>query len=335
MNLKYTGILTALAVSAVMAQNATPAAEVAAPAPAPVAEVAPAQVAPAVEQTPAQVEDKFTQVEQELAPENLFSEPSAVRGEDAAKPVVKSTTKKFVYKPVYSAAEVETSGSHVKTIYVTEKSTPESVDMDELRGLIPLKFTFGLQGFVGNEFLSGDNGRYEYDRYSGLFWSVGAFALIPLDEYNMAFKTGLAFEHDNVANSYSDKVNGEYHEYRASISQYRLSVPLLLSLKSAKSNLFFDVGVQPSFSLADKLKVKELDSSGSKTPISENMKKDDYRSSIDWSIVIGFGIRANRYIGFDARFAWGLNNQYDDYKSWPVNNLSSKIVSVGATIYAF
>ena len=180
MNLKYTGILTALAVSAVMAQETAPAAA------APVAEVAPVQTAPVVEQAPA-VEDKFTSVEQELAPENLFSEPSAVRGEDAAKPVAKKTAKKFVYKPVYAPAEVETSGRTVKTVYITEKPTEESIDMDELRGLIPLKFTFGLQGFIGNEFLSGDNDRYEYDRYSGLAWSVGGFALIPLDEYNMAF----------------------------------------------------------------------------------------------------------------------------------------------------
>jgi len=329
MNLKYTGILTALAVSAVMAQETAPAAA------APVAEVAPVQTAPVVEQAPA-VEDKFTSVEQELAPENLFSEPSAVRGEDAAKPVAKKTAKKFVYKPVYAPAEVETSGRTVKTVYITEKPTEESIDMDELRGLIPLKFTFGLQGFIGNEFLSGDNDRYEYDRYSGLAWSVGGFALIPLDEYNMAFKTGVLFEHAKVSNSYSDQVSGEYHEFRASFSQYRLSLPLLLSLKSAKSNIFFDVGVQPSFALADKFKVKSLDNTGAKKNyLSEDMVKEEYRSTVDWSIVIGFGVRANRYIGFDARFSWGLNNQYDDYSNWPTNNLSSKIVSVGATFYAF
>ena len=59
MNLKYTGILTAFAVSAVMAQNE---------APAPAAEAAPVQVEQAVEQAPAPAEDKFTQVEKELCP---------------------------------------------------------------------------------------------------------------------------------------------------------------------------------------------------------------------------------------------------------------------------
>ena len=326
MNLKYTGILTALAVSAVMAQETAPAAAVS------VAEVAPVQAEQAVEQAPAPVEDKFTQVEKELAPENLFSEPTAVRGADAAKPVPQKASKKFVYRPVYSPAEIETSNGPVKTIYVSEVASADTIDMDQLRGRIPLKFTFGLQGFVGSAFLSGDNGRYEYDRYSGLTWSVGAFALFPLDEYNMAFKTGVLFEHDRVSNSYSDTYNETFGEYRTSFSQYRISIPLLLSLKSARSSFYFDVGVQPAFAVADKFKLK---SSDKKINIKQDMMDDDYRSTIDWSIVFGFGIRANRYIGFDARFIWGLNNQYDDYNAWSVNNLSSKAVTVGATFYAF
>ena len=296
MNLKYTGILTAFAVSAVMAQNE---------APVPVAEAAPVQVEQAVEQAPAPAEDKFTQVEKELAPETLFSEPSAVRGADAAKPVQKKPTKKFVYRPVYSPAEIESRNGNVKTIYVSEVASPDTIDMDQLRGRIPLKFTFGLQGFVGSAFLSGDNGRYEYDRYSGLIWNVGAFALFPLDEYNMAFKTGVLFEHDKVTNSYNDTYNETFGEYRTSFSQYRISIPLLLSLKSANSSFFFDVGLQPSFAVADKFKLKSSDQTSSKAVnIKQDMMENDYRSAIDWSIVFGFGIRANRYIGFDARFVW-------------------------------
>lgn len=347
MNLKCTGILAALAVSAAMAQDAAPAATVAPVEPAPVAtpaapvvapaeavasEAAPVQEAVSQESTP----DKFTAVEQELAPENLFAEPAAVRGENAAKPVVKQTTKKFVYRPVYSPAEIESRGGSVKTIYVSERVSADTIDMDQMRGLIPLKFTFGLQGFIGSAFLSGDNGRYEYDRYSGLAWSVGAFAVFPLDEYNMAFKTGVMFEHDKVNNSYNDVYKETYGEFRATFSQYRISVPLLLSLKSAKSNLFFDVGVQPSFATADDFKLKSSGVASDKAVnIKEDMMDNDCRSVIDWSIVFGFGIRANRYVGFEARFSWGINNQYDDYGAWPINNLSSKSISVGATFYAF
>ncbi len=332
MNLKYAGILTAFAVSAVMAQNTAPVAETAAPAPAPVAEVAPVQAEPVVEQTPAQAEDKFTQAEKELAPETLFSEPTAVRGADAAKPVQKKTTKKFVYRPVYSPSEIETSNGPVKTVYVSEVARADTIDMDQLRGLIPLKFTFGLQGFIGSAFLSGDNGHYEYDRYSGLTWSVGAFALFPLDEYNMAFKTGALFEHNKVGNSYSEVYKENYGEYRFSFSQYRISLPLLFSLKSARSNLYFDVGVQPSFAISDTFKMK---SSDKKINAKEDMLDNDYRSVIDWSIIFGFGIRANRYVGFDARFCWGINNQYDDYNAFGINNLTSKSFNVGATFYVF
>lgn len=329
MNLKYVGFLTALAVSTVMAQETAPAVDVAAP----VAEVAPVQAEQATEQVaPAQTEDKFTTVEQELAPENLFAEPAAVRGADASKPVQKKTTKKFVYRPVHSPAEIENRGGTVKTIYVSEVASPDTIDMDKLRGRIPLKFTFGFQGFIGNAFLSGDNGRYEYDRYSGLTWSVGGFALFPLDEYNMAFKTGVLFEHDKVTNSYNETYKETFGEYRFSFSQYRISLPLLLSLKSASSSFFFDVGVQPSFAVADKFRMK---SSDNKVNVSEDMMDNDCRSAIDWSIVFGFGIRANRYIGFDARFSWGINNQYDDYNAWSINNLSSKSITVGATFYVF
>ena len=314
MNLKYTGILTALAISAVMAQDAVPATEVAAPT------------------APETSEAKFANVEQELAPENMFAQPAAVRGADAAKPVSSKKSKRFVYKPDYTPSEVEHHGRPVKTVYVTEKPTSNTIDMDQLRGLVPWNFTFGLQGFVGSTFLSGDNGRYEYDRYYGLVWSVGAFALFPLDEYNMAFKTGVFFEHDKVSNSYRDVFNEKYGEYRVSFSQYHINIPLLLSLKSAKSSMYFDVGVQPAFSVSDKLKVRSSDKS---TSFNEDMQEEEYRQGLDWSIVLGFGIRANRYVGFDARFSWGLNNQYDNYNKWPVNNLSAKSITVGATFYAF
>jgi hypothetical protein len=90
------------------------------------------------------------------------------------------------------------------------------------------------------------------------------------------------------------------------------------------------VGVQPSFAVSDNFKLKS-----SEKTYKVDMIDKDYRSMIDWSIVLGFGIRANRYLGFDARFTWGISNQYDDYNAWPINNLSSKSVTVGATFYAF
>lgn len=332
MNLKYVGILSVLAVSAVMAQNPAPA-EQNAPA-AGAAVVQPVESAPVAQPANPAYEEKMQAVEQELAPENLFAEPTAVRGADAEKPVQTTTTKKFVYRPVYSPAEVETSGGGaVKTIYVTEVNHGDTITMDKLRGMIPFQFTFGVQGFIGGAFLSGDNGRYEYDRYSGVFWSAGAFALFPLDEYNMALKTGVMFEHDKVSNSYNEVYSDLYGEWRMSFSQYRISIPVLLSMKGAKSNLYFDVGFQPSFAVADKFRMKySKDRSQNRK---EDMIDNDTRQILDWSIVLGFGLRANRYVGFDARFNWGINNQYDDYDGWAINNLSSKSFTIGATFYVF
>ena len=117
-----------------------------------------------------------------------------------------------------------------------------------------------------------------------------------------------------------------------SFSQYRICVPLLLSLKSAKSNLYFDVGVQPAFSVSDKIKVRSSDKS---TSFNEDMMEEEYRQGMDWSIVLGVGFRVNRYVGFDARFNWGIDNMYDDFNEWRINDLSSKSFAIGATFYVF
>lgn len=335
MNLKYVGILSAFAVSAAMAQTAAPAEQAAPVAQAPVAE----QPAPAPEAAPAAVraaptyEQRMQVVEQELAPEALFSEPSAVRGANAAKPVQRPS-KKFVYQPEYSPNAVETSGHPVQVVYIAEENRGDTITMDALRGFIPMKFTAGLQGFVGTDMLSGDNGRYEYDRYYGMTWSIGAFALFPLDEYNMGFKTGVYFEHSKASNSFnSPSADGSFGEWRISFSQYRISVPLLLSLKGAKSSFTFDVGVQPSFAVADKFRMRY--SADKKQNRTDDMMDNECRSSLDWTLVLGLSLRANRYVGFDFRVNWGINNMYDDFDGYAINNLSSTSVAVGASFYAF
>lgn len=331
MNLKYVGILSAFAVSAVMAQ--APAEQAALVAPAPIAEPVVEQTAPAPapEVAPAPAPEVAPTPVQE-APVNEVAEPTAVRGADAAKPVP-SKKKKFVYRPVYTPSEVETSGHPVKTIYVTEKARDHVVDSDDLRGLVPMKFNFGVQGFVGTDMLSGDNGRYQYDRYYGMTWSAGVFAIFPLDEYNMGFKTGIMFEHSKVSNSFNEVYKEAFGEWRISFSQYRLSIPLLLSLKAARSSFSFDLGVQPSFALADKFRMNySKDKSMNRK---DDMMDNDCRQALDWSLVFGLSLRANRYVGFDARINWGINSMYDGYDGYGINNLSSTSFTVGATFYAF
>lgn len=327
MNLKYIGILSAFAASVVMAQETAPVAaesvapaEISAPAPA---------AAPAPEATPVQ------ESVAEAAPVHAASEvePMAVRGADAAQPVQKKTVKKFVYRPVYTPSEVEYPSRPVKAYYVSHPVTADTIDMNQLRGLVPMQFTFGLQGFIGAGYLSGDNGYYDYDSYYGLTWSVGAFALFPLDEYNMALKTGVFFEHSKARCSFSEYDKESVGEMRATFSQYRISIPLLLTLKAAKSRLHFDVGVQPSLAVADKFKLRNSkDRSHNAT---YDMMDNESREPLDWSIILGFGFRVHRYVGFDARFNWGLSNMYDDFDAWPVNDLTSKSFTIGATFYVF
>ncbi len=322
MNLKFIGILTSLAVSAVMAQDAAPVAAVEATAPAQT-EIETSEVAPARESV---AEPAPLQVAPEV-------EPMAVRGADAAQPIQKKAVKKFVYRPVYTPSEVEHRGHPVKAYYVSSPVSADTIDMNQLRGLVPMQFTFGLQGFIGAGYLSGDQGYYEYDSYYGLTWSVGAFALFPLDEYNMAFKTGVLFEHSNVRCSFSDVDKESIGEVRATFSQYRISIPLLFTLKAAKSRLHLDVGIQPSIAVADKFKLKySKDKSRGST---HDMMDNESREPLDWSLVFGFGFRVNRYVGFDARFNWGLNNMYDNFDVWPVNDLTAKSFNVGATFYVF
>lgn len=325
MNLKYIGILSAFAASVVMAQEAAPAVEASVMAQSAVeAPVAEASAAPA--QEPAEVAAQ-------AVPE---AEPTAVRGADAAQPVSKKK-KKFVYRPVYTPSDIVPSGRPVKAIYISEPVVADTIDMNQLRGLVPMKFTFGLQGFIGAGYLSGDNGYYdyEYDSYSGLTWNVGAFALFPLDEYNMAFKAGVLFEHSKVRSSFEtyDKDKGSSSELRASFSQYRISIPLLLSLKAARSSIHLDVGIQPSIAVADKFKLK--DSKDKSFGGTYDMMDNESREPLDWSIVLGIGFRVNRYVGFDARFNWGIDNMYDDFNEWRINDLTSKSFAIGATFYAF
>ena len=325
MNLKYIGILSAFAASVVMAQEAAPDAETSVPAQS-------AVEAPVVEAPAAAPAKESAEVSAQAVPE---AEPMAVRGADAAQPLQKK--KKFVYRPVYRPGEVEHLGRPVKTIYVSEPVVADTIDMNQLRGLVPIKFTFGLQGFIGAGYLSGDNGYYdyEYDSYSGLTWSVGAFALFPLDEYNMAFKAGVLFEHSKVRSSFEtyDKDKESVSEWRASFSQYRISIPLLLSLKAARSRIHLDVGIQPSIAVADEFKLKN--SKDKSVGGTYDMMDNESREPLDWSIVLGVGFRVNRYVGFDARFNWGIDNMYDDFNEWRINDLSSKSFAIGATFYVF
>ena len=98
--------------------------------------------------------------------------PKAVRGVDAES------------QPVYGAqttAPVETTVRETRVYRL--KAEP-----------IPMKFSFGVQGFAGMNTLFDNNWDFE-ESYDGIAWKAGLFAVVPLNEYTMGFKIGALYDH--------------------------------------------------------------------------------------------------------------------------------------------
>lgn len=261
------------------------------------------------------------------------SAPVAVRGEDATAEPPAAPTAEVDSASTESAPVAVRENEMPVTMYVVPNSRGgrDTVTLDQLRGLVPMQFTVGIQGFIGYYTLTGDNDHYSFDEYDGMTWRAGAFALIPLNEYTMGFKVGVYFERSSASNSYWGTFNEKYDDWHVDFVQSKINIPILFSLKHPKSSFMFDFGVQPSFAVMDdfKLKVSSDDNLGGK----RDMMKHDYRNSIDWSIVMGLSIRANQYVGFDFRFDWGFSDLYDYFKEWKVDDLTSHAFMLGFSFY--
>ena len=154
-------------------EAAAPAQEAAAPAapettaPATAAEAAPEQAAAPVTEQAAVPEQTAAPAEApaaEAAPTEEAAAPMAVRGGEApaasSAPVPEqeaapaaaapAPTQTVVYRTVYSSEPVELSGTKVHTVYVSPTDAQVSTSFDDLRGLIPMKWSLGVQGFIGS-----------------------------------------------------------------------------------------------------------------------------------------------------------------------------------------
>ena len=73
--------------------------------------------------------------------------------------------------------------------------------------------------------------------------------------------------------------------------------------------------------------------------IKVNRKADmidlDYRASMDFALVFGFSIRANKYLSFDLRTDCGFSNIYEGVPGWRINDLTRTSLMLGLSIYAF
>ena len=255
------------------------------------------------------------------------SAPAAPAAEPA--PAPKQTV---VYRTVYSPEPVEVSGTQVRTIYVTQSPSPESESFDDLRGLVPMKWSLGVQGFIGSYHMySSYDEDYTLHDYDGLTWRAGLTGIIPVTQYTIGVKLAALFEQSEA------KASGRTPQYslKGKFKQRKVDVPVLFAFKAPRSGLMFEIGTQASMAIKDEFRAT-IDGKTSKL----DMIDKDFRNTIDWDIVCGFSIMANRYLGFDFRFNVGISNLYDtdnsqSMKLFEVDDLSSTSFLLGASFYIF
>ncbi|WP_407449446.1 outer membrane beta-barrel protein [Fibrobacter sp.] len=334
---------------------AAPAQEAAAPAapettaPATVAEAAPEQAAAPLTEQAAAPEQTAAPAEApaaEAAPTEEAAAPMAVRGGEApaasSAPVPEqeaapaaaapAPTQTVVYRTVYSSEPVELSGTKVHTVYVSPTDAQVSTSFDDLRGLIPMKWSLGVQGFIGSYHMySSYSDDYYLHDYDGLTWRAGLVGIIPVTQYTIGVKVAALFEQSEA------KASGHTARYslKGKFKQRKIDVPVLFAFKAPRSSLMFEIGTQASMAIKDEFRAT-IDGKTSRL----DMLDKDFRNTIDWDIVCGFSIMANQYLGFDFRFNIGISNLYDtdnseSMKLFEVDDLSSTSFLLGASFYLF
>ena len=360
MNRKLTGILSVLALSAMSfaqapaaaapvtaspAEQPAPAAteSAAAPAAAPVETAAPAAAleTPAEESAPVAVRgaDAAAPAEQAAAPAattvaepveepSVIVAPKAVRGADKESSdaaVQRFREAKAVY---YETVYTNEDGVPVRTVYVAQKDNKDTVTMDKLMGLYPMKFKIGAHGTVAAYQMAGND--WDSDRYGGMAWKVGVMSLIPLNEYTMGIKLGVLYEQAKASESYSINNTPVNFEFK----QKKIDIPVMFTFKAASSRVYFDLGVEMSVPLYDKLKISYTDSKDNKVSSRTNLM-DDYRNSLDWAFLFGFSIMANQYVSLDIGANLGMSDLYSGHLKYTNLNLSASSFNVGLTVYPF
>lgn len=369
MNLKYAGIISAMALSVAFAQESAPVAE--APANGVAAEAAAqtaaaeniainAALAEAAAPTETTADPAETTVEStvetapventqapvaEIAPAaeptpvaDVAVAPKAVRGEadadDAFAPKTvrgaDNAPQTIYYETVYTRED----GVPVRTVYVAQRSANDSTDLDKLMGLIPMTFKVGVQGSIGSYYMTGD--KWDSDQYDGLSWRAGLTTLIPLNEYTMGIKLGVLFEKSEAGETYSyvDRDSKESVPVSFTFKQMKIDLPVLFTFKGASSRFFFDMGAQISIPIKDQLKISYNDG---KQSVKEkiDLMDDEYRAPLDWNLVFGFSVLAIKNLSIDVRADLGLSDLYDKNDNFPNLDLSTSAFTLGVTFYPF
>ncbi|MDY6387259.1 MAG: outer membrane beta-barrel protein [Fibrobacter sp.] len=340
--------MTAMSFAQAPVDSATaPVAEPAAPAAETVAEQAPAAAPAAVEAAPEEAAPVAVRGADaaEAAPASSSSDvaapvpaepvqepavvvaPKAVRGADKDPQAVERfrDAKNVVY---YETVYTREDGVPVRTVYVAEREGKDTVTMDNLMGLKPMKFKIGAHASVGAYQISGND--WDSDRYTGMNWKAGLMALIPLSEYTMGLKIGAMYEQTKASESYYINQVPTNFEFR----QKMIDIPVLFTFKAPSSSLYFDLGVEMSIPLYDKLKISYTDRNDNHVSSRVDLM-DDYRNAMDWAFVFGFSIMANQYISLDIAANLGMSDLYDGHFKYTNLNLDASSFNVGITLYPF
>ena len=352
MNIKMKSIVTVLAMSALAfaAEPAAPTAVRAADAAAPVAQ-APA-AAPAAEAAPAAAPAPEAQAPAAPAEEPIEPvAPTAVRAADAAAPVAQTpapaepapvaaapapTQQRRIDPDTLQPAVVyRTTTVPVKTVYVAERSGEDTVTLDELRGLIPLRFTIGAQAFLGGYFLN-DYAYYD-NSFDDFTWRVGLTSVLPLNKFTVALKLGVLYEQSLAGGTlhYDDRNARTVTVYNLDFKQRKIDVPVLFSFKAPYSGLMFDLGLQASFAVYDKFELSATKEGGKKQTKRIDMLDEGYRKKMGWDLVFGIEYWANKHIALDVRFDGGFTDLYDSFNDDVIklSDLSSSAFLIGLSYY--
>lgn len=346
MNHKISGILSVLALSAfafAQAPEAAPAAAPAAETPAVAEQAAAPEAAPAAvaEQPAAPAADANANAAAAAPAAEEAPAPVAVRGGEvpaqepavaAPAPTETKTVTKIVYQPVYTTEPTAVRNPEytpVQTVYVAQNPGKDTVTFDELRGFVPVKTLVGLQGSVGSYIITSNRDNYDYfEDYYGLTWRVGAFTVFPLTDYTVGLRLGVLYE-QSEASTTETYISSSI---KAKFKQRKIDVPVLFAFKSPRSTFMFEVGTQMSFPIKDEFKVSYTDES-----YKLDMIDKDYRKMLDWDLVIGFAVRANKYVGLDFQINGGFSEMYDcekaDYDLFNLNSLSASSFMLGLSFY--
>ena len=330
---KAFGLVLAMAAFALAQEPAAPAAQPAENAAPAVAAEAPAEPAVAENAAPEAAAPAEAAEAQAVPAAEPVAEaaPAAEPAEEPAAPVVDPDQLGDMPAPV-AVRGVDASASPYYEEPAPAQPRAERTSSRPASEPIPMKFTFGGQAFIGTNTLFADDWSMD-ESYSGIAWKAGLFAIFPLNANMMGFKVGVLYDHSDASATY---YNVDFKkDMNVKFKMDRISLPFLFTLKSPYSSFTLDFGAQVSIPVRDRFKYSYDESSSSTEYHTADMIDLEYRNSVDFGLLLGLTIKANRYMSFDIRYECGFSNFYQDVPmAWRLNELTSSTLLRGLSFYA-